>query len=200
LTGPVGRTSEVGVTGPGGAKGLGGANRSGGPTARRAWSDWIAAHGPTLLLLARQWVPDRADAEDVVQEAFLRFWRSRDRATDPAAYLYGCLRGCALEWSRGERRRRGRESAAAMEADAAAVGGLFCPHEQAASDERRQLIEAALGRLPVAQREVLVMKVWGGLTFPQIAAALDIPRDTAASRYRYALAKLREELAEQPSA
>ena len=80
-----------------------------------------------------------------------------------------------------------------------AAGGLFCPQEHAASDERRRLIEAALGRLPVAQREVLVMKIWGGLTFPQIAAALDIPPDTAASRYRYALAKLREELAEQPS-
>ena len=43
------------------------------------------------------------------------------------------------------------------------------------------------------------MKIWGGLTFPQIAAALGVPNDTAASRYRYAVAKLREELAEEPS-
>jgi len=41
------------------------------------------------------------------------------------------------------------------------------------------------------------MKVWAKLTFPQIAAALQIPLDTAASRYRYALAKLREQLAEE---
>jgi RNA polymerase sigma-70 factor (ECF subfamily) len=79
------------------------------------------------------------------------------------------------------------------------AAGLFCPLDQAANDERRRLIESALGQLPVAQREVLVMKVWGGLTFPQIAAALDVPADTAASRYRYALAKLREQLAEEPS-
>ena len=42
------------------------------------------------------------------------------------------------------------------------------------------------------------MKVWGGLTFPQIAAALGIPADTAASRYRYALGKsARQRLAEE---
>ena len=47
------------------------------------------------------------------------------------------------------------------------------------------------------QREVLVMKIWGGLSFPQIAAVLRISANTAASRYRYALAKLREPLAEE---
>jgi RNA polymerase sigma-70 factor (ECF subfamily) len=64
--------------------------------------------------------------------------------------------------------------------------------------ERRVAIEAALKGLPEKQREVLVMKIWGGLTFPQIAAALEIPAGTAASRYRYALAKLHEQLAEEP--
>ena len=44
-----------------------------------------------------------------------------------------------------------------------------------------------------------MLKIWGGLTFPQIAAALGVPPDTAASRYRYAIAKLREQLAEEPS-
>ena len=50
---------------------------------------------------------------------------------------------------------------------------------------------------PDIQREVLVMKVWGGLSFPQIAAAVGVPHDTAASRYRYALARLRQLLAEE---
>jgi RNA polymerase sigma-70 factor (ECF subfamily) len=69
---------------------------------------------------------------------------------------------------------------------------LVAPIEQ---DERRETIEAALRSLPTTQAEVLVMKVWGGLTFPQIAVALGISANTAASRYRYALAKLREQLA-----
>ena len=55
----------------------------------------------------------------------------------------------------------------------------------------------ALRALPAAQREVLVMKVWGGLTFPQVAEALGIPADTAASRFRYSRGKLRELLAEE---
>ena len=69
------------------------------------------------------------------------------------------------------------------------------PLEQA---ERRNAISAALGELPDEQREVVVMKIWGRLSFPQIAEALEISPNTAASRYRYALAKLREQLAGEP--
>src|SRR5262245_48494881 len=81
------------------------------------WRDWLDEPGPALLLLARQYVPGRADAEDVVQEAFVRFWRSRQRAVDPAAYLYTCVKRCALEWQRGQRRLRREEAAARPEAD-----------------------------------------------------------------------------------
>src|SRR5689334_21167642 len=86
------------------------------------WEDWLRRHGPALLLAARQWVPSAADAEDVVQEAFLRFWRSRGRAADPVAYLYACARRCALEWRRGGRRRDRREAAAARPEGLPAAG------------------------------------------------------------------------------
>lgn len=155
------------------------------------WASWLDRHGPALVLLARAWVPTRADAEDVVQEAFVRFWRSRDRATDPTAYLFACVKRCALDWVRARGRRTRREAAAAKPEGESLFDG---PLEQA---ERRAAVAAALDTLPEAQREVLVMKVWGGLTFPQIADALGIPADTAASRFRYALSKLRERLAEE---
>ena len=58
--------------------------------------------------------------------------------------------------------------------------------------------EAALRELPEEQREVLVMKIWGGLTFAQVGEALAISANTAGSRYRYALERLREALAEEP--
>jgi RNA polymerase sigma-70 factor (ECF subfamily) len=157
------------------------------------WAEWLERHGAALVLFARQWSPSRAAAEDAVQEAFVRFWRSRHRAQDPTAYLYGCVKRCAIEMTRSSSRRSRRERASARD-EAAPM--FACDLER---DERRAAIEAALVRLPEPQREVLVLKIWGGLSFPQIAAAVNVPPDTAASRYRYAIAKLREQLAEEPT-
>lgn len=155
------------------------------------WTHWLDRHGASLVLFARQWVTDRADAEDVVQNAFVRFWRSRERVADPTAYLYGCVKNCALELQRSASRRTRREKIAARpEAETLFLGTLE-------ADERGAAIEEALIELPEDQREVLVMRIWGGLTFPQIAAASNISADTAASRYRYALTRLREQLAEE---
>jgi RNA polymerase sigma-70 factor (ECF subfamily) len=157
------------------------------------WQRWLDRHGGPLVLLARQLVATKADAEDVVQEAFVRFWRSRSSVADPAAFLYACVKHCALDWQRGRRRQLQREERVARpEAESLFAGSLE-------EDERRATIEAALRKLPGEQAEVLVMKIWGGLSFPQIAVALEIPPNTAASRYRYALAKLREQLAEEPT-
>jgi RNA polymerase sigma-70 factor (ECF subfamily) len=157
------------------------------------WRGWLARHGAALVLFARQWASCHADAEDAVQEGFVRFWRSRERADDATAYLYACVRGVAIEMGRSSLRRDRREQASAR-GEAAPL--FACPVEQ---DERRAAIESALAQLPAPQREVVVLKIWAGLTFPQIAAALGVPNDTAASRYRYAIAKLREQLAEEPS-
>jgi RNA polymerase sigma-70 factor (ECF subfamily) len=154
-----------------------------------SWAVWLDEHGATLVLLARQLVPDRADAEDAVQEAFIRFWQARERVEDPVAYLYACVKHCASDAQRGrQRRQRREEQTARLESESLFVA----PIEQ---DERRAAIEAAMRSLPANQAEVLVMKIWGGLSFPQIAVALETSPNTVASRYRYALAKLREQLA-----
>jgi RNA polymerase sigma factor (sigma-70 family) len=155
------------------------------------WTVWLDRHGPALVLLACQWTTCRADAEDIVQEAFVRFWRSRERVQDPVAYLFACVKHCALDSHRGRQRQLRREEASARpEAEPMFAGPVEL-------DERRWAIESALRELPASQAEVLVMKVWGGLTLPQIAAALETSVNTVASRYRYALARLREQLAEE---
>jgi RNA polymerase sigma-70 factor (ECF subfamily) len=155
------------------------------------WDEWFDRHGAALVLLARQWLSSRADAEDAVQEAFIRFWRRRDRVEEPASYLYACVKHCALDRLRDrERHSRHRSRAARAESEPLFAG----PFE---AEERRAAIDAALRKLPETQREVLVMKIWGGLSFPEISHALEISANTAASRYRYAMAKLREQVSEE---
>lgn len=156
------------------------------------WRNWFEAHGPKLVLCARQWTRSLADAEDIVQEAFVRYWRhQRQLPGDPLALLITSIRRAAFDHSRRESRRIVREEKA--------EGGLVEREEYLAPTagddaQRRREIEAALQQLPAEQREVLVLKIWSDLTFEQIAAILDLPLNTAASRYRYALVALRKEL------
>ena len=154
------------------------------------WTVWFDRHAAALVLFAQQIVGQRADAEDAVQEAFVRFWRQRQHAKDPLAYLYTCVRRCALDHLRGKKRRQHREQRAASSRVEA------CLAESGQSSDRRLLIERAMGALPDTQRQVVVMKIWGELTFAQIAGALDISPNTAASRFRYALERMREQIDE----
>jgi RNA polymerase sigma-70 factor (ECF subfamily) len=152
------------------------------------WREQLLRHGSALLLLARQWSATGADAEDAVQDGFVSFWRSRDRARDEIAYLFACVRTAAMELGRGQRRRGARTRAVSVIETSAFE---LPPVEQA---ERHATIEAALNQLPGDQREVIVMKIWGGLTFAQIGEALGTSPNTIASRYRYALTRLEAEL------
>jgi RNA polymerase sigma-70 factor (ECF subfamily) len=154
------------------------------------WQQWLERHSAALVLFARQWSATQADAEDAAQNGFLKFWRTRSRARDELAYLYACVRSAAMDLGRGQRRRGKRESIAAQPEPSA-----FEPAMERA--ERQAAIAAALNQLPGDQREVVVLKIWGGLSFEQIGQVLGVPLNTAASRYRYALAKLESELSEE---
>ena len=152
------------------------------------WQNWFDAHGRKLLLYARQWATSSAGAEDLVQEAFVRFWRSPHRADHEAhLQLFAMVRRAGLDHERAASRRTAREQSAAADADTLT---WFAP----VPDERDAAVQAALQQLPFEQREVVVLKIWGELTFEQIARTLDIPANTAASRYRYALEALRRAL------
>lgn len=153
---------------------------------------WLRTDGPGLVLYARQWIDCQADAEDVFHDAFVRFWRNRANVRNPQAYLYQCVRNCALDRIRSDSRRERRE----VEKKWALLAG---PQQDAESNERREQIEAALSRLSIEQREVVVLKHWSNLTFEAISQVLEISPRTAQSRHRYALTKLREELAQYDS-
>ena len=151
------------------------------------WKMCFTRLGPGLVLFARQWVHSSADAEDIVQEAFVRFWR-RQHSIDNKALLCATVRSVALDLLRRDGRRARREAVAALDEE------QFSEPEFEAQDEGQQLLAAAVDRLPSEQRQVVVMKIWNELTFTEIADVLAISQNTAASRYRYALATLKKNL------
>jgi len=156
-----------------------------------AWQKWFHENGPRLLLVARQWTRCLADAEDVLQDAFVRYWRhQRHLGGEAEALLVTSIRRAAIDLGRRDARRSIRE----QQADYCFGGDEPLFEGTVEDDERRPSIEAALRRLPAEQRESLVLKVWGGLTFDEIGRQLAISPNTAASRYRYALAALRKDL------
>ncbi len=154
------------------------------------WKGCFSQFAPGLLLFARQWVRSGADAEDIVQEAFVKFWR-RNHSIDNRALLYATVRSIALDHIRRDSRRARREIVAFSESEASIESQFEF------EDETQRALAAAMDRLPHDQREVLVMKIWNELTFAEIAGALGISQNTAASRYRYALAGLKKTLQPQ---
>ena len=149
------------------------------------WKVCFAELGPGLVLFARQFVRTGADAEDIVQDAFVRFWR-KEHSIENRALLFATVRSVALDLLRRDARRARREANAALEVEQSTQ-----PQFDFDDDSQRELA-AAVDRLPVEQREVLVMKIWNELTFAEIGDALAISQNTAASRYRYALAALKK--------
>jgi RNA polymerase sigma-70 factor (ECF subfamily) len=153
------------------------------------WKEWFAQNGARFLLCARQWTRSLADAEDVLQEAFVRFWRhQRHLPGDPSALLVTSIRRAALDHIRRESRRVNREQSALV------LDGEPISWFEPADNTRDQRLQSALELLPDAQRQVVALKIWGELTFDEISQQLDCSPNTVASRYRYALEKLRETL------
>jgi len=168
---------------------------TGDATTGTMWHRMLYRCGDGLFLYARQLCGNNAaDAADVVQEAFLRVWRkhAQNGVTEPdlPALCYAAVRYVVLDRQRQMARRLRRETAAGE--------SLYDPQsamfqtclEQA--EEHAQL-EAEISRLPVEQREVVTLKIWGELTFQQIAKVTGESANTVASRYRLALVALRKQ-------
>lgn len=151
-----------------------------------AWQRWVTEHSARLLLYARQKSRCEADAQDLVQESVLEAARRCAGQPPPAALVFGTIHRRAIDLARREDRRAGRERAAAD----VAVEPWF---DSAAMDrELSRLLDQALKQLPEHYREVVTLKIWGGLTFAEMGDVLRTSPNTVASRYRYALEELRK--------
>lgn len=139
-------------------------------------------HGAALVLFGTTVIGERGLAQDAVQQVFLKFLESGDlsRARDAKAFLFASVRNQLLNESKV------RQRSVPLEPDEV----WFDPPGRDHSAEEN--LRRALLELNLDQREVLVLHIWGELTFAQIADVLDISANTAASRYRYGVEKLRE--------
>lgn len=153
-------------------------------TTTETWDACYDRLAAKLVLYARQWLPHREDAEDAVHEAFVRVWKRRGRERVSDAYFFAATRHAAIDHQRRTFRRGKREEQVSQDP---LFQGPELPPALAVQD-----VEAALARLPFEQREAVVLRIWGGLGFPEIAQATGAPADTAASRYRYGIASLRK--------
>lgn len=141
--------------------------------------------GPALYRTARTLLRHADLAEDAVQETFVGLVRARVAPSDlenAKAYLFAALRHAAAKLLARHGRERSGTDLPDLPAPRPAEGG------------RSAELERALQNLPTDQREVVALKIDGGLTFAEVAACLGVSPNTAASRYRYALEKLRAAL------
>jgi RNA polymerase sigma factor (sigma-70 family) len=143
----------------------------------RLFDDYAAA----LELYARQWC---RCADDAVQEAFIELAAQRSPPDDPVAWLYRVVRNKAIDALRSAARRKRHECDARPD--------WFV----AAADDRLDAAAAAaaLESLPIELREVVVTRIWGGLSFQQIGQLVGVSDSTAHRRYESGLSDLRERL------
>lgn len=139
-------------------------------------------HGSALLLFASAITGERSRAQDTVHQVFLKLIENGNlrHAVDVKAYLFACVRNAALN------HMKAREREVAIDDESA----WFASPNRGDAEELN--LRRALCALPDDQRQVTILHVWGELTFSQIGDLLGISTNTAASRYRYALVKLRQ--------
>jgi RNA polymerase sigma-70 factor (ECF subfamily) len=149
-------------------------------------------HAQPLYAFLMNFTRDEADTHDLLQELFVKLAREPkllNCVREERAFLIQLAHNAAIDLIR---RRGTRERT--KENFAAEITSPFAPTNDPDEKVFREELALALGELPAEQRAVVHLKLWSGLTFEEIAAALEVSPNTAASRYRYGLDKLRGRL------
>ncbi len=148
-------------------------------------------HAQALFAFLLNFTRSEEDTRDLLQGIFTRLSRERSLlrgARDERAFLIRLAHNAAIDLMRRRGTRQKYHDQLAEEIS------VFAPGDNPDETAFRESLSRALAELPADQRAVVHLKLWEGLTFEQIAEALEIPANTAASRYRYGLDKLRERL------
>jgi RNA polymerase sigma-70 factor (ECF subfamily) len=144
----------------------------------------IDSHGPALKLYARQWCNA---PEDALQEALIELLRQNPVPDQPVAWLFCTIRRRAMNLTRGERRRSEHHRQASQQRDAwfSGDGGEEFDNEE---------LTGLLSRLPDLEREIVIARIWGELSFERIADLVGVSSSSAHRHYRGALLLLHEML------
>ena len=149
-------------------------------------------HAPAIFAFLLNVTRSEADTRDVLQELFLKLTMRPALLAGvrtPRAFLLRLAHRLAID---SHRRRATRTQA--LERAAAEPPALFAPTADPDEHSFREALATALAVLPEEQRAVVHLKLWEQMTFTEIATALGISANTAASRYRYAIDKLQTHL------
>lgn len=154
-----------------------------------AFTELVETVGDRLYAVAHHILLDSGRADDAVQQAMIDIWRKLPMLEDPDRFLAWAYR-IVVRATYAEAASRKRWH---LRGTVASVSPTSAPDHAAAFADRDEL-ERALGRLPIEQRTVLVLRHYAGFSNPQVAAALDVPEGTVRSRIHYATAALRAAL------
>jgi RNA polymerase sigma-70 factor, ECF subfamily len=168
----------------------------------RALGELYDRYGGLAYSLACAMLVDPADAEEVVADAFAQIWRSASTYDasrgNPLAWITTIVRSRALDLLRAHRRRSRALANAVAKSDDSASPGLSTGPESAdrgvEQSETAALVRRSLADLPVAQRTVLELAYFGGLSQSEIAQRLSEPLGTVKTRMRSGMEKLRNAL------
>lgn len=164
---------------------------------RSSFAEFYDRHSTLMFSVACKILNNTTEAEDVLQETFLQIWEKASKF-DPklgkaASWAAILVRNKAIDRIRASQRRtRLAEEAGAEQAVTAPVTDTA--NENLYGHEKAQMIQSAIGELPVEQRQAIELAYFSGLTQDQISKKLNEPLGTIKARIRRGLLKLRDHL------
>lgn len=149
------------------------------------WERFLSAHGDVFFLFARQLTRTESDAKDVTQQVLVEIWKNAGGEIPNKAQVFSTLRRRAIDLGRSKDRRSRREVEFASRSES-----WFVPDY--GNQDTIGMLEEALKALSDTLREVVILRVWGNLSFPEIAGMTGTSVPTATSRFRYGIEQLRK--------
>jgi RNA polymerase sigma-70 factor (ECF subfamily) len=143
-----------------------------------------------LLRIAAGLSNQASTAEDVVHDVFVSLAQSADKLK-LSGNLKGYLATCVANRMRNSNRARKRQQAITLDETEPVVPDSDKPERWIVRNEELDRLNDAMAQLPYAQREVVILRVQGGMKFKAIAQSQNVSINTVQSRYRYGLDKLR---------